>query len=81
MQDSSRTIDEAKTIVKEFCEARNWDQFHNPRDLAFGMATENSELLHVFRFKVPCISTLGFQQKVRRFLSKNNKSQSRLFSK
>ena len=60
MEDSSRTIDEAKTIVKEFCEARNWDQFHNPKDLAIGMATEASELLQIFRFKTPEQCRAGF---------------------
>lgn len=37
--------------VKEFCEARNWDQFHGPKDLAIGLVTEASELLEIFRFQ------------------------------
>ena len=38
-------------LVKEFCEERDWDQFHNPKDLAIGMATESAELLELFRFR------------------------------
>ncbi|MCB0413022.1 MAG: nucleotide pyrophosphohydrolase, partial [Bdellovibrionales bacterium] len=40
-----------KKSVQDFCEARNWDQFHNPKDLARGLVTEASELLEIFRFK------------------------------
>ncbi len=53
MADGLRTIAEAKALVKEFCEERNWDQFHNPKDLAIGIETESSELLQHFRFKTP----------------------------
>lgn len=53
MEDAVRTIEEAKDIVRAFCEERNWDRFHNPKDLAIGMATESSELLQIFRFKTP----------------------------
>ncbi len=37
--------------VKKFCEIRDWDQFHNPKDLAIGISTEANELLDIFRFK------------------------------
>lgn len=37
--------------VKKFCEDRDWDQFHNPKDLAIGISTEANELLDIFRFK------------------------------
>jgi NTP pyrophosphatase (non-canonical NTP hydrolase) len=37
--------------VREFCEARNWTQFHTPKDLAIGLSTESNELLELFRFK------------------------------
>ena len=39
--------------VREFCEEREWDQFHNPKDLSIGIVTEASELLDIFRFKSP----------------------------
>jgi len=37
--------------VKTFCEERDWDQYHNPKDLAIGLSTESNELLDLFRFK------------------------------
>lgn len=44
-------IQSLQEIVKSFCEARDWDQFHSPKDLAIGITTEASELLELFRFK------------------------------
>ena len=44
------TIDELKEKVQAFCEVRDWDQFHGPKDLAIGVITEASELLEHFRF-------------------------------
>lgn len=49
--DSKTTINELKIKVKEFCEDRDWDQFHNPKDLSIGISTEANELLDIFRFK------------------------------
>lgn len=37
--------------MEEFCLVRDWDQFHNPKDLTIGILTEASELLSLFRFK------------------------------
>ena len=36
--------------VRRFCEARDWDQFHSPKELAIGVVTEGAELLDLFRF-------------------------------
>lgn len=60
MTDSRATVDELKNSVKQFCEQRNWDQFHNPKDLAIGVCTESAELLQIFRFKTneQCLSML-----------------------
>lgn len=49
--DSKTTVEELKNKVKEFCVARDWDQFHTPKELAIGMSTEANELLQLFRFK------------------------------
>jgi NTP pyrophosphatase (non-canonical NTP hydrolase) len=51
MGDDSKTIKELKGKVQKFCEERDWDKFHNPKELAIGMVTEASELLDIFRFK------------------------------
>ena len=51
MSDAEVTIREAAEKVREFCEERDWDAFHGPKDLAIGIVTEASELLDLFRFK------------------------------
>ena len=53
MSDDDTTIGELKQIVKRFCDERDWEQYHNPKDLAIGMVTESSELLDIFRFRNP----------------------------
>lgn len=49
--DKNTNIEELKNKVKEFCEERDWNQFHNPKELAIGISTEANELLQLFRFK------------------------------
>jgi NTP pyrophosphatase (non-canonical NTP hydrolase) len=49
--DQNTTISELKQQIKDFCSVRDWDQFHNPKDLSIGIITEASELLELFRFK------------------------------
>lgn len=51
MTDASTNLQSLKVIVQKFCEDRNWDQFHSPKDLAIGVSTEAAELLELFRFK------------------------------
>jgi hypothetical protein len=46
----TKTIQELTDKVREFCETRDWDQYHGPKDLAIGVITEVSELLEHFRF-------------------------------
>ncbi len=49
--DTTTTIAGLKEQVKRFCEARDWDQYHNAKDLAIGVSTEAGELLDLFRFR------------------------------
>jgi|SRR5690554_1063921 len=49
--DEKTTINKLKELVADFCNKRNWSQFHNPKDLAIGISTEANELLEIFRFK------------------------------
>lgn len=49
--DNTTNIDELKEKIKNFCEQRDWDQYHNAKELAIGIVTEASELLDHFRFK------------------------------
>ena len=49
--DNKTTIGELKEEIRIFCELRDWDQYHNAKELAIGIVTEASELLEHFRFK------------------------------
>lgn len=40
-------------LVKEFVDARDWSQFHNPKDLALALSIEASELNESFLWKKP----------------------------
>ena len=45
-----------KSITKEiikFRDARNWKQFHNPKDVSISLALEAAELLEHFQWKSP----------------------------
>ena len=39
--------------LRRFNEERDWDQFHNGKDLAMGLSVEASELLEAFLWKSP----------------------------
>jgi len=49
--EQQNSLQSLSDIVQAFCEARDWDQFHGPKDLAIGVITEASELLEHFRFQ------------------------------
>lgn len=51
--DSDTTIDQLKARVIAFRDARDWKQFHNPKDLAVGLSIEANELLELFQWKTP----------------------------
>ena len=46
-------FDEMKRILRAFNEERDWDQFHNGKDLAMALSIEAAELLEVFLWKKP----------------------------
>lgn len=37
--------------IRQFCEERDWRQFHNAKDLAIALSIESSELLELFLWK------------------------------
>ncbi len=39
--------------IREFRDARDWAQFHNPKDMAIAISIESSELLEHFLWKNP----------------------------
>jgi len=46
-------MDELVRAILAFREARDWRQFHNPKDLAISISLEAAELLEHFQWKSP----------------------------
>ena len=46
-------IEELLADLRKFNQERDWDQFHNGKDLAIGLSVEASELLELFLWKDP----------------------------
>lgn len=53
ISDSRTTIQELKDALKRFRDAREWGQFHDPKNLAEAISIEASELLELFLWKGP----------------------------
>lgn len=49
--DSRWTVAELREEVLAFRDARDWSQFHQPKDLALALSIEAAEVLELFRFK------------------------------
>ena len=49
MNDQTTTIRELKDAVADFVEARDWRQFHDPKNLAMSIAIETAELMEHFQ--------------------------------
>lgn len=47
----SSDIADLQKQIRDFCTARNWDQFHNPKDLALSLTLEAAEVLEHFQWK------------------------------
>jgi hypothetical protein len=43
--DATATVDALKSWVRAFSQARDWEQFHNPKDLALALVCEVGESL------------------------------------
>ena len=37
--------------IRKFCEERDWDQFHNPKDLLLGIVEEIGELRNIVKWE------------------------------
>ena len=44
-------ITELQKIIRNFCDDRDWDQFHNLKDLSISLSLEASEVLEHFQWK------------------------------
>ena len=51
--DSTATVAELKARVRAFVRERDWEQFHNPKNLAMALAAETGELMEHFLWATP----------------------------
>lgn len=51
MDDKDTTITELKKKTRKFTDDREWDQFHNAKDIAIAIVNEASEILEHFVYK------------------------------
>lgn len=45
------SYEEARAALRAFVDARDWDKFHDPKDLAASVAIEAGELLELFQWR------------------------------
>jgi dCTP diphosphatase len=43
-------LDELRDELRKFAAARDWDQFHSPKNLSMALSAEAAELLEVFQW-------------------------------
>ncbi|MFO0949065.1 MAG: nucleotide pyrophosphohydrolase [Planctomycetota bacterium] len=51
MNDQETTVAKLKELVRDFSIARDWEQFHHPKDLGVALAIEVGEILEHFRYR------------------------------
>jgi NTP pyrophosphatase (non-canonical NTP hydrolase) len=51
MSTTKLSLEEIQTIIRTFCDDRDWDQFHNPKDLSISLALEAAEVMEHFQWK------------------------------
>ena len=44
-------MQELKTQIKEFIQARDWEQYHAPKNLAMALSVEAAEIAEIFQWK------------------------------
>ncbi len=48
---SDTSLHDLQLAIRKFCDDRDWDQFHNPKDLAISLTLEATEVLEHFQWK------------------------------
>lgn len=63
MSDQTTTLAALRQAMAEFVDARDWRQFHNPKNLAMSIAIEAAELMEHFQWlELPAAAKLGESQ-------------------
>lgn len=50
------TLDDLRIALRRFAAARDWEQFHTPKNLAMALTVEAAELLEQFQWLTPAQS-------------------------
>ena len=50
MTDQDTTVAELRQLIADFINKRDWEQFHDPKNLSMAIATEAAELMEHFRW-------------------------------
>ena len=50
-QQHDNSLEHLQAMICEFSEERDWDQFHNPKDLSISIVLESTEVLEHFQWK------------------------------
>lgn len=45
------SIEDLQKKIRQFVDERDWDQFHNPKDLSISLALEAAEVMEHFQWK------------------------------
>lgn len=53
MSDNETSISNLKEAVREFIHKREWEKYHNPKDIAESICIEAAELLQLFQWIKP----------------------------
>lgn len=48
---SDQNLTDLQKMIRAFCDGRDWDQFHNPKDLSISLALEAAEVMEHFQWK------------------------------
>jgi len=68
LSDTETLVEELKSAVRKFVHDRDWEKYHNPKDLAESICIEAAELLELFQWITPdeALSCKDVPSKVRR---------------
>jgi NTP pyrophosphatase (non-canonical NTP hydrolase) len=66
LTDSDTTLADLKARVLAFVQARDWEQFHSPKNLSMALAAESGELMEHFLWLTPEQSKAAAHDPVKR---------------
>lgn len=50
MEKNNVTFEKLKCIVQQFVDERDWQKYHNPKNLAMSISIESAELMEIFQW-------------------------------